>query len=157
MPNWPSTWREERDISKDNDAVAIRREAAVHLRRGVSQPGAWYAVSNCNLELVVKMFKTISSNSPKRSNWPSAWVVEEQDITNKLHLDAWHVLEHVHLDLVVEKANLQIQRAIDLVDKDNKDNDAVAIRKEAAVAVVGLLDVFHLGAWHAVELELAVD
>ena len=43
MPNWPSTWREERDISKDNDAVAIRREAAVHLRRGFSQPGALQA------------------------------------------------------------------------------------------------------------------
>ena len=77
-----------------------------------------------------------------------------------LHLGAWHALEHVHLDLVVEKANLQIQRAIDLVDKYDKDNDAVAIRKEAAVAVVGLLDIFHLGVGHAFQkfhLDLFVE
>jgi len=150
-------------IYKDNDAVAIRQEEAAE---AVGKPfdvfrrDAWHAFQNFLLELVVEIH---------RSNWPSAWMVEGQDITKrcskdkdavpvrKLHLDAWHALE-----TQVRKANHQIHHAVvqvlfDLVDKDSKDNDAVAIRKEAAVAVVGLLDVFHLGAWHAVELELAVD
>ena len=76
------------------------------------------------------------------------------------HPGAWHALEHVHLDLVVEKANLQIQRAIDLVGKNNKANDAVANRQEAAVAVGRPLDVLRRDAWHAFQnfhLELVVE